>query len=119
MVGRFLEHERIFLFGPAGEEELYLSSADWMPRNFDRRVEVMFPIANEVIRRQIVTECLTPIALDNCRVYEMDSDGSYHRRRPLPEEARIDAQMHTLDRVRRNRPRSVNYSRSVRPLAMK
>lgn len=119
LVGRFLEHERMFMFGPAGEEEMFLSSADWMPRNFDRRVEVIFPITNEVIRRQIVTECLTPIALDNCRVYELDSDGRYHRRQPLPGEARIDAQLHTLDRVRRNRPRSVNYSRSVRPLPLK
>ena len=98
---------------------MFLSSADWMPRNFDRRVEVIFPISNEVIRRQIVTECLTPIALDNSRVYEMESDGTYQRRRPLPDEPRIDAQLHTLDRVRRNRPRSVNYSRSVRPLPLK
>jgi len=119
LVGRFLEHERVFIFGPAGEEQMFLSSADWMPRNFDRRVEVIFPISNEVIRRQIVTECLTPIALDNSRVYEMESDGTYQRRRPLPDEPRIDAQLHTLDRVRRNRPRSVNYSRSVRPLPLK
>ena len=119
LIGRFLEHERVFMFGPSGDEELFLSSADWMPRNLDRRVEVIFPIANEVIRRQVVTECLTPIALDNCRVYELDSDGSYRRRKPLPGEACIDAQLHTLDRVRRNRPRSVNYSRSVRPLPLK
>ena len=96
-----------------------MSSADWMPRNFDRRVEVIFPITNDVIRRQVVTECLTPIALDNCRVYELDSDGRYLRRQPLSGEASIDAQLHTLDRVRRNRPRSVNYSRSVRPLPLK
>ena len=119
LIGRFLEHERVFMFGPPGEEELFLSSADWMPRNFDRRVEVIFPITNEVIRRQVVTECLTPIALDNCRVYELDSDGTYRRRQPLTGEACIDAQLHTLDRVRRNRPRSVNYSRSVRPLPLK
>ena len=119
LVGRFLEHERVFMYGPAGEEEMFLSSADWMPRNFDRRVELIFPITNEVIRRQIVTECLTPVTLDNSRVYEMGADGTYHRRQPLQGEARIDAQLNTLDRVRRNRPRSVNYSRSVRPLPLK
>lgn len=107
------------MYGPAGEEEMFLSSADWMPRNFDRRVELIFPITNEVIRRQIVTECLTPVTLDNSRVYEMGADGTYHRRQPLQGEARIDAQLNTLDRVRRNRPRSVNYSRSVRPLPLK
>jgi polyphosphate kinase len=116
LVGRFLEHERVFMFGPAGEEDLYLSSADWMPRNLDRRVEVIFPIANEVIRRQIIAECLVPVTLDNCRVYEMQPDGSYQRRKPLDGEACIDAQTYTMDHVRRSRPRSVNYSRGVRPL---
>ena len=44
LLGRFLEHERVFLFGPEGEEDFFLSSADWMPRNLDRRVEVLFPV---------------------------------------------------------------------------
>jgi polyphosphate kinase len=119
LIGRFLEHERVFMFGPAGEEELFLSSADWMPRNLDRRVEVIFPILSEAIRRQIVTECLVPVGLDNSRVYEMHSDGSYERRQPSSGEGYVDAQLHTLDRIRRNRPRSVNYSRAARPLPLK
>ncbi len=44
ILGRFLEHERVFVFGPPGEEEFFLSSADWMPRNLHRRVEMMFPV---------------------------------------------------------------------------
>ena len=52
IVGRFLEHERVFVFGHPGEEEFYLSSADWMPRNFYRRVEIMFPVENEPIRQR-------------------------------------------------------------------
>ena len=44
IVGRFLEHERVFVFGPPGEEEFFLSSADWMPRNLHRRVEILFPV---------------------------------------------------------------------------
>jgi polyphosphate kinase len=81
LVGRFLEHERIFIFGPEGEEDFYLSSADWMPRNLDRRVELMAPIASESARERIRQECLAPLELDNSRVYEMDADGVYRRRR--------------------------------------
>ena len=118
LVGRFLEHERVFIFGPAGEEELYLASADWMPRNLDRRVEVMFPILNEALRRQVIAECVTPTGVDNSRVYEMASDGHYHRREPQAGEAPVDAQAHTLERARRNRPRSINLARGARPLAI-
>jgi polyphosphate kinase len=119
LVGRFLEHERVFIFGSAGKEKLYLSSADWMPRNLDRRVEVMFPVQNESARRQIILECVTPIGVDNSRVYEMDSDGHYHRRKPIVGEGPVDAQAHTLDYARRSRPRSVNLARGVRPLVLK
>jgi polyphosphate kinase len=120
LVGRFLEHERVFIFGPAGKEKLFLSSADWMPRNLDRRVEVMFPVQNETVRRQIILECVKPIGVDNCRVYEMDSDGHYHRRKPKVGEGPVDAQAYTLDYARRNRPRSVNLlTRGPRPTALK
>ena len=120
LVGRFLEHERVFIFGPAGKEKLFLSSADWMPRNLDRRVEVMFPVQNETARRQIILECVKPIGVDNCRVYEMDSDGHYHRRQPKVGEGPVDAQAYTLDYARRNRPRSVNLlTRGPRPMALK
>jgi polyphosphate kinase len=116
LLGRFLEHSRVICFGPEGEEELYLSSADWMPRNFDRRVELMFPILNEAVRKQIITECLLPVQADNSRVYEMDSSGIYHRRQPKSEEKAVDAQMFTLEGVRSNRPRFVNLVRSGTPL---
>jgi polyphosphate kinase len=116
LLGRFLEHSRVICFGPAGEAELYLSSADWMPRNFDRRVELMFPVLNEAARRQIITECVLPVDADNSRVYEMDSSGVYHRRQPKQNENPVDAQMHTLERVRSNRPRFVNLVRSGTPL---
>ena len=118
-MGRFLEHERVYLFGPFGQEQLFLSSADWMPRNFDRRVELLFPVASEPIRRQIATECLAPIGADNCRVYEMSADGNYTRRKPELNALPVDAQLNTLERVRLNRPRASNYTRAVRPLPMK
>jgi len=120
LLGRFLEHARVICFGPPGEEELYLSSADWMPRNFDRRVELMFPVLNENARRQIIAECIVPVAEDNSRVYEMDSNGVYHKRQPQPSETAVDAQMYTLGHARGSRPRFVNLVRSGgEPLTLK
>lgn len=95
MLGRFLEHERVFLFGPEGEEEFFLSSADWMPRNLDRRVEVLFPVTSEPLRARIRSECVLPVDLDNHRVYEMRPDGSYQRRAPAEGEPISDAQLRT------------------------
>ncbi|MEO8905386.1 MAG: polyphosphate kinase 1 [Polyangiaceae bacterium] len=95
LLGRFLEHERVFLFGPRGEEEFFLSSADWMPRNLDRRVEVLFPVTSELIRARIRNECLAPLELDNLRAYEMRADGSYRRRVPSEHDVAVDSQLRT------------------------
>ncbi len=105
MLGRFLEHERVFAFGVEGDEELYLASADWMPRNLDRRVELFFPVSSEPLRRQVLEECIWPLAHDDCGAYEMDADGNY-RRPPAPTDGpRPDAQEHVLAVVARARPR--------------
>ena len=99
IVGRFLEHERVFVFGPAGKEEYFLSSADWMPRNLHRRVEVMFPIEAATLREQIDHEVVEPALIDNCRIYDMNVEGEYTRR-GLPEGATArDAQNEVLERV--------------------
>ncbi|HET7538344.1 MAG TPA: polyphosphate kinase 1 [Polyangiaceae bacterium] len=95
LLGRFLEHERVFLFGPEGEEEFYLSSADWMPRNLDRRVEVLVPVTSEALRTRIRNECVLPLEVDNQRVYEMQPDGSYRRRAPVEPAPAMDAQLRT------------------------
>src|SRR5450432_410364 len=95
LIGRFLEHERVFLFGPEGEEDFFLSSADWMPRNLDRRVEVLFPVSSEAVRARIRSECLRPLELDNLRAYEMSADGTYRRRVPGEHELPSDAQLRT------------------------
>jgi polyphosphate kinase len=95
VLGRFLEHERLFVFGPAhdqDDQEVFLSSADWMPRNLDRRVEVLFPVSSETLREQIRRECIAPLDADNSRVYEMTSDGAYHRRKPADGAAAVNAQ---------------------------
>ncbi|HEX2730269.1 MAG TPA: polyphosphate kinase 1 [Polyangiaceae bacterium] len=107
LVGRFLEHERVLVVGPAGEEQCYLASADWMPRNLDRRVETLFPVTHEALRRQIIAECVEPLHVDNCRVYEMTPSGTYRRRTPLPNQKPVDAQLHTSWCSRSNRANAV------------
>jgi polyphosphate kinase len=77
IVDRFLEHARIFYFDGGGKREVYLSSADWMPRNFQRRVEVMFPIEDEGLRDRVVDEILTVALSDNVKARSLKPDGSY------------------------------------------
>ena len=98
-MGRFLEHERVFVFGPSGDDEMFLSSADWMPRNLDRRVEVMFPVESETLREQIRREVIEPALADNARAYEMHADGSYLQRSPPAGEAPRNAQAIALERT--------------------
>ncbi|MFL9901477.1 polyphosphate kinase 1 [Paraburkholderia fungorum] len=82
IVGRFLEHHRIFYFYDGGKERVYLSSADWMDRNFFRRVEVAFPINNRRLKRRVIAEGLSAFLGDNQSAWLMQSDGHYRRRRP-------------------------------------
>lgn len=91
IVGRYLEHSRIFYFYNNGQEEIYIGSADWMPRNLDRRVEAVTPIAD----RQIVTQLkqILDITLaDNRQAWELQSDGQYVQRRPGEGEAERNSQ---------------------------
>jgi polyphosphate kinase len=81
IVDRFLEHARIFHFGNGGKGEVYLSSADWMPRNFQRRVEVMFPVEDEGLRERVIDEILKIALKDNVKARRLRSDGSYVRGR--------------------------------------
>ncbi|OGA22241.1 MAG: RNA degradosome polyphosphate kinase [Betaproteobacteria bacterium RIFCSPLOWO2_02_FULL_67_26] len=82
VVGRFLEHSRVFYFHNDGAEDVYLSSADWMDRNFFRRVEVCFPVLDPKLRKRIVNEGLQPYLEDNCQAWDMDQDGHYSLRSP-------------------------------------
>jgi len=82
IVGRFLEHTRIFYFRNGGDEQVYLSSADWMDRNFFRRIETGFPILNPKLKKRVIAEGLKPYLRDNVQAWEMLPDGSYRRRSP-------------------------------------
>jgi polyphosphate kinase len=79
VVDRFLEHSRIFVFGDGSKQQVFLSSADWMPRNFERRVEVMFPVEAEDNRRRIVEEIIPIYLGDNQRARILQPDGTYAR----------------------------------------
>jgi polyphosphate kinase len=79
IVGRFLEHPRAFVFGVPGREKFLLSSADWMPRNFYERVELLFPVESERLRDMIRREVLEPALRADVRAHELQSDGSYRR----------------------------------------
>jgi polyphosphate kinase len=78
IVGRFLEHSRVFWFHGAGIDELYLASADWMNRNMLRRIELAWPVTDAALRKRIIEECLDLYLQDNLNAWVMHSDGSYH-----------------------------------------
>jgi len=79
IVGRFLEHSRIYYFGNGGEEEIYLGSADWMPRNLYERVEVLFPVKDELLRQRVRQEILEAYLADNLKTRILQKDGTYVR----------------------------------------
>ena len=81
IIGRFLEHHRIFYFYAGGKENVYLSSADWMERNFFKRIELAFPILDPKLKKRVITEGLKFYLADNQQGWEMNSAGAYQRRR--------------------------------------
>ena len=81
VVDRFLEHSRIFYFSNDGKQDVYLSSADWMDRNFFRRIEVCFPILNSRLKKRVIGEGLRPYLKDNCQTWEMNAEGVYTRKK--------------------------------------
>lgn len=91
LVGRFLEHSRLYRFTNGGEPEYFLGSADWMKRNLDGRVETIVPILDPSIQREI-DRIIEVYERDNCSVWECAPDGTYTRRQPVAGEARAAAQ---------------------------
>jgi len=77
VIGRFLEHHRIYYFHADGADKLYLASADWMERNFFRRIEVCFPVLEPKLKRRVIKEGLRGYLADNCQAWDMDADGNY------------------------------------------
>src|SRR3989449_511899 len=101
IVGRFLEHSRIYYLENAGQREVFLSSADWMPRNFFRRVEIAFPIEQPDLRDEIIDGVLPKFVHDRVKARELQPDGSYRRLKPEGTEPREQAQLQFRERSRR------------------
>ena len=101
IVGRFLEHTRIMYFRNGGDEEIFLGSADLMPRNLDGRVEVLFPVEDPGIRDSLRDEILFTHLRDTSNARRLLTDGSYERVRPAEGQESLDSQAHMLERQRR------------------
>jgi polyphosphate kinase len=93
IVGRFLEHSRIFYFGNNGAEEVFIGSADWMYRNLSRRVEVIVPIKDAQLRAYLKNTVLEAYLKDNVNARELKSDGKYERLKPIEGQKRFDSQL--------------------------
>jgi polyphosphate kinase len=97
IVGRFLEHSRVFSFTNGGEPEIYMGSADWMGRNLDRRVETVVPVLDPLLRDRITFGILDVLREDNTKTRWLQSDGSYVRRVPQGGEVPVSAQSLLLE----------------------
>ena len=107
IVGRFLEHSRIYWFRNGGDEQVLVGSADLMPRNLNRRVEVLFPVEDQAIVRRLRDEILDVYLRDNVKARFMQADGSYVHAYPAEGEEPLDSQAwfieHAADRPARSR----------------
>jgi polyphosphate kinase len=114
VVDRFLEHSRIFSFGAGERAEVYVSSADWMPRNFTRRIEVMFPIDDPALRNRLLNEVLGVCLADGVKARRLVPDGTYLR---VP---RVDGAVRSQEWFLQQSRRSLDNARrnpAIRPLA--
>ncbi len=93
IVDKFLEHSRIFYFQNNDDPDVFLSSADWMPRNFRRRVEIMFPVEDPRLKARVIDEVLGITLRDNVKARVLQSDGTYERIRPAPGEPAVRSQI--------------------------
>src|SRR5437016_514228 len=111
IVDKYLEHSRIFYFENGGNPDVFLASADWMPRNFWRRIETLFPIEDAALQARIVGDILQPILGDTVKVRELLPDGTYRRRTPGEGEVLLRSQI-ALQHLAREAARE---STDVRP----
>ncbi|HEU5358696.1 MAG TPA: RNA degradosome polyphosphate kinase, partial [Gemmatimonadales bacterium] len=99
VVGRFLEHSRAFLFHNDGQEEAYIGSADWMPRNLDRRIEAVVPVTDPT-HRATIRHVLTLMLEDNRQAWDLGPDGDWTQRHPGPGEPERAAQRMLMEQAR-------------------
>jgi len=102
IVDRFLEHSRIYYFENACQPRVFIGSADWLPRNFFRRIEVMFPVEDGVVRERVIREILGITLADNLKSRVLKPDGSYHRSAPAKGEEPHRSQTEFIELARTN-----------------
>ncbi len=114
IVDKYLEHSRIAYFANGENPEVFLSSADWMPRNFRRRVELMFPIEDPPLRARIIDEILAISLADNVKARELQADGTYTRVAPMPGEPVVRSQVE-FQNLARDHANAMAMARVVTP----
>ncbi len=100
IIGRFLEHSRIYYFHNGGNEEVFLGSADMMPRNLDRRVEILFPLADEKLMARVRDDLLKGYLSDTANARRMLPDGSYVRKKPANGKPAVNCQENWIPKRR-------------------
>jgi polyphosphate kinase len=116
IVDRFLEHARVFHFRNGGDEEVYLSSADWMPRNLDSRIELLFPVDAPECRQKILA-ALDAMFQDNVKGRRLQPDGTYKRKRPAKGEEPFRAQIHLHREAQKAADRARGGDVGLEPIA--
>jgi polyphosphate kinase len=96
VIGRFLEHSRVYYFRNDLAHDVYLASADWMSRNLVRRIEVAFPVLDQALKRRVIAEGLNPYLKDNCNSWKLGPGGHYRRRKARAGQAAFSAQCHLM-----------------------
>ncbi|MBC3886420.1 polyphosphate kinase 1 [Undibacterium griseum] len=99
IIGRFLEHSRIYYFRNDLEHNVYLASADWMNRNLFRRIEVAFPVLEKSLKKRVITEGLDPYLKDNVNAWVLDSEGHYERKKARGNQSRFCAQQYLMQQL--------------------
>ncbi len=105
VVGRFLEHHRIWFFHNDGKEDVYLASADWMGRNLFRRIEVAFPMLDPELKQRVIAEGLKPYLVDSHDAWDLDEDACYTRVKPKGRAQAVSAQQELLERLAESKGR--------------
>lgn len=114
VVDRFLEHSRVYFFHAAGAREVYLSSADWMRRNMDRRIEVLFPVEDSDYREALINNVLALYLADNVKARILQPDGTYKKLSPSDGEPPLRCQIGFIEMARLQGIKSLPYDEAMR-----
>ena len=119
ILDRFLEHSRIYYFHNGGNPEIYSGSADWMPRNFKKRAEILYPIENTELKARIINEILMTYLNDNVKARLMQPDGSYVRVKPKDGAKLVRSQSALIAIAREGGVKSPPYEELVKKIGKK